>query len=146
MNETSQPFSLVDTVQAMVEKAKAQQVNPLDKYLAGKNIKSKRQLRKARKAMLREQHKPHSHSYSIIGEHSESTFFRVDRYDSGEVIVVMQESVRPERQQGFVIGVTPLGICVNGDYGTNPSPQEIAAFTELMCEMVDSWRRMGLPA
>lgn len=43
---------------------------------------------------------------------------------------------------GLTIGIRPEGICVNGDYGTNPSREEMREMVEVMRECVAEFDRL----
>lgn len=75
----------------------------------------------------------------------EYVYFRVVRHPSGLLKGALQIGRnilgvgRRMEQSNFGFLVTEKGICVNGDYGTNPNADEMREFTELMREAVAAY-------
>lgn len=77
--------------------------------------------------------------------------FRVKRYPDGTLKAAVQlrrNTIFPGtafEDGGIQLSVSEKGICVNGDYGTNPTARMIQETADLFCEAADAYRRLTAP-
>lgn len=69
-----------------------------------------------------------------------------DKQDDPLVFVQRERNiVFPGRQLkpgGVMVAVVKEGVCMNGDYGTNPNAEEMRELLEVMRECVAEWDRL----
>ena len=80
---------------------------------------------------------------------SEYQWFDVQRDSEGYLETAVQTQRNTAfpglvtEQSDFILSVGEYGICINGDFGTNPTREMMHETALLLSEAVDSWRRIA---